>query len=108
MGANKKKSETEKFADRFTKYYTPIVTCLGILVMILPPMMLPAHDTETWMYRGLIFLVAACPFGLLVSVPLAFLGGIGAASKQGVLMKGSNFLEALSKRRHLFLIRPER
>ena len=96
-GANKKKSETEKFADRFTKYYTPIVTCLGILVMILPPMMLPAHDTETWMYRGLIFLVAACPFGLLVSVPLAFLGGIGAASKQGVLMKGSNFLEALSK-----------
>ncbi len=96
-GANQKKSETERFADQFTKYYTPIVTCLGILVMILPPMMLPEHDTETWMYRGLIFLVAACPFGLLVSVPLAFLGGIGAASKQGVLIKGSNFLEALSK-----------
>ncbi len=96
-GANRKKSPTEKFADQFTKYYTPIVTCLGILVMILPPMMLPGHDTETWMYRGLIFLVAACPFGLLVSVPLAFLGGIGAASKQGVLIKGSHFLEALSK-----------
>lgn len=96
-GANQKKSPTEKFADQFTKYYTPIVTCLGILVMILPPMMLPGHDTETWMYRGLIFLVAACPFGLLVSVPLAFLGGIGAASKQGVLIKGSHFLEALSK-----------
>lgn len=96
-GANQKKSPMEKFADQFTKYYTPIVTCLGILVMILPPMMLPGHDTETWMYRGLIFLVAACPFGLLVSVPLAFLGGIGAASKQGVLIKGSHFLEALSK-----------
>lgn len=95
--ANYKKSDSENFADRFTRYYTPFVTLLGILVMILPPMMIPFHDTETWMYRGLIFLVAACPFGLLVSVPLAFLGGIGAASKQGVMIKGSNHLEALSK-----------
>lgn len=95
--ANQKKSESENFADRFTRYYTPIVTLLGILVMILPPMMMPSHDTEVWMYRGLIFLVAACPFGLLISVPLAFLGGIGAASKQGVMIKGSNHLEALSQ-----------
>lgn len=95
--ANEKKSDQESLADRFTKYYTPLITLLGILVMILPPMMLPSHDTETWMYRGLIFLVAACPLGLMVSVPLAFLGGIGAASKQGVLIKGSNYLEILSK-----------
>lgn len=95
--ANERKAESEQFADTFTRYYTPIVTLLGILVMILPPMMMPDHDAEMWMYRGLIFLVAACPYGLLVSVPLAFLGGIGAASRQGVLIKGSNFLEALSK-----------
>ena len=95
--ANNKKAESENFADRFTRYYTPIVTLIGILVMILPPMMFPGHDSHTWIYRGLIFLVAACPCGLLVSVPLAFLGGIGAASRQGVLIKGSNFLEALSE-----------
>lgn len=94
--AEKKKAESETMADTFSRYYTPIVMLLGILVMILPPMMLPGHDTETWMYRGLIFLVAACPYGLLVSVPLAFLGGIGAASRQGVLIKGSNYLEALA------------
>lgn len=94
--ANNNKAKSENFADRFTRFYTPAVTLLGILVMILPPMMI-SGDAETWVYRGLIFLVAACPCGLLVSVPLAFLGGIGAASRQGVLIKGSNFLEALSK-----------
>lgn len=95
--AGQRKAESENFAERFTRYYTPIVTLLGILVMLLPPLMMEAHDTEVWMYRGLIFLVAACPFGLLISVPLAFLGGIGAASKQGVMIKGSNYLEALSR-----------
>lgn len=95
--ANSRQSDSENFTEAFMRGYTPIVTLLGILVMILPPMILPAHDTEIWMYRGLIFLVAACPLGMLVSVPLAFLGGIGAASKQGVLIKGSHYLEALSK-----------
>lgn len=95
--ANSKKAESENFADEFTKYYTPAVTLLGILVMILPPMIFSSQDTEMWLYRGLIFLVAACPCGLMVSIPLAFLGGIGAASRQGVLIKGSNFLEILSK-----------
>lgn len=94
--ANNHKAKSENFADKFTRFYTPAVTLLGILVMILPPMMTTA-DAKTWLYRGLIFLVAACPCGLLVSVPLAFLGGIGAASRQGVLIKGSNFLEGLSK-----------
>ncbi len=95
--ANNKKAESENFADKFTRFYTPLVTLIGILVMILPPMMFAGQDSHTWIYRGLIFLVAACPCGLLVSVPLAFLGGIGAASRQGVLIKGSNFLEALSE-----------
>lgn len=84
--ANAKKSESVQFADRFTKYYTPIV--------ILPPMMF-AEAKDEWIYRGLIILVAACPCGLMVSIPLAFLGGIGAASRQGVLIKGGAFLESL-------------
>lgn len=95
--AAQKKGESENFADKFTKCYTPIVILMGILVMVLPPMMLPGHDTETWMYRGLIFLVAACPCGLLVSIPLALLGGMGAASRQGIVIKGGNYLEALSR-----------
>lgn len=94
--ANNNKAKSENFADKFTRFYTPAVTLMGILVMILPPMMI-AGDHRQWLYRGLIFLVAACPCGLLVSVPLAFLGGIGAASRQGVLIKGSNYLEALSR-----------
>lgn len=95
--ANQNKAQSELFANRFSRFYTPVVTLLGILVIVLPPLMIPGASREEWLYRGLIFLVAACPCGLLVSVPLAFLGGIGAASKQGVLIKGSNFLEALSK-----------
>lgn len=95
--ANNNKAQSENFVDKFTKYYTPAVTLLGLLVMLLPPMMMSGDNQEEWLYRGLVFLVAACPCGLLVSVPLAFLGGIGAASRQGVLVKGSYFLEALSK-----------
>lgn len=94
--AGNKKAGSENFAARFTRFYTPAVTLLGVLVMMLPPMILPGDNQNIWMYRGLIFLVAACPCGLLVSVPLAFLGGIGAASRQGVLIKGSNVLEFLS------------
>lgn len=95
--ADNRRAQTENFAEKFTRYYTPLVTLFGILVMILPPMMFEGAQQGAWIYRGLIVLVAACPCGLLVSVPLAFLGGIGAASRQGVLIKGSNFLEALSK-----------
>lgn len=95
--ANDNQAQSEVFANRFTRFYTPIVTLLGILVIILPPLMISGASRDIWLYRGLIFLVAACPCGLLVSVPLAFLGGIGAASRQGVLIKGSNFLEILSR-----------
>ena len=92
--ANAKKSESVQFADRFTKYYTPIVILIALLTVILPPMMF-AEAKDEWIYRGLIILVAACPCGLMVSIPLAFLGGIGAASRQGVLIKGGAFLESL-------------
>lgn len=91
------KGESQNIAERFTRFYSPIVTLLGILVIVLPPMMFSGQNPDTWIYRGLIFLVAACPCGLLISVPVAFLGGIGAASRQGVLVKGGNYLELLSQ-----------
>lgn len=92
--ANEKKAESVHFADKFTKYYTPIVILIALLTVILPPMMF-VEAKEEWIYRGLIILVAACPCGLMVSIPLAFLGGIGSASKQGVLIKSSTVLEDL-------------
>lgn len=93
--ANENRSESIHFADKFTKYYTPIVILIALLTVILPPMMFIEAKGE-WIYRGLIILVAACPCGLMVSIPLAFLGGIGAAAKQGVLIKGGRFLEKLT------------
>ena len=94
--ANEKKSDSLRLADRFTRYYTPIVIAIAVLTFILPPMMFPGTRDE-WIFRGLILLVAACPSGLLVSIPMAFLGGIGAASRQGVLIKGSRCIEALTQ-----------
>ena len=94
--ANEKKSQSVHFADKFTRYYTPIVILIALLTVILPPMMFVEARME-WIYRGLVILVAACPCGLMVSIPLAFLGGIGSASKQGVLIKGGSFLEDLTE-----------
>ena len=94
--ANDKKSESVRFADKFTKYYTPIVIMIALLTMILPPMIFDESKAE-WIYRGLVILVAACPCGLMISIPLAFLGGIGAASKQGILIKSGAFLEDLTE-----------
>lgn len=94
--ANEKKSTSVHFADKFTKYYTPIVILIALLTVILPPMMF-IEARDEWIYRGLIILVAACPCGLMVSIPLAFLGGIGSAAKQGVLIKGGSFLEDLTE-----------
>lgn len=94
--ANDKKSESVRFADKFTKYYTPIVILIALLTMTLPPMIFDESKAE-WIYRGLVILVAACPCGLMVSIPLAFLGGIGAASKQGILIKSGAFLEDLTE-----------
>lgn len=94
--ANERRSDSLHFADKFTKYYTPIVILIALLTILLPPMMF-VEARDEWIYRGLIILVAACPCGLMVSIPMAFLGGIGAASRQGVLIKGSAFLEELPK-----------
>lgn len=94
--ANEKKSNSVHMADVFTKYYTPIVILIAVLTIVLPPLMFSV-PREPWIYRGLILLVAACPCGLRVSIPLAFLGGIGAASKQGVLVKSGTTLEDLTQ-----------
>ncbi len=93
-GANEKKSESLHFADKFTKYYTPLVILIALLTVILPPMIF-IEARDEWIYRGLIILVAACPCGLMVSIPMAFLGGIGSAAKQGVLIKSGAFIEEL-------------
>lgn len=94
--ANENNSESIRLADKFTKYYTPIVILIALLTVILPPMIFVEAKGE-WIYRGLIILVAACPCGLMVSIPLAFLGGIGSAAKQGVLIKGGTSLENLTQ-----------
>ncbi len=89
------KARSEKFITTFARYYTPIVVGLAALVMLIPSII--TGDVRTWIYRGLMFLVVSCPCALVVSVPLSFFAGIGCASKNGILVKGSNYLEALSK-----------
>ena len=93
--AQSKKAKSEKFISVFAKYYTPIVVALAVIVMFVPPMFL--GDFRTWIYRGLMFLVVSCPCALVVSIPLGFFAGIGCASKNGILVKGSNFIEKLAK-----------
>ncbi|WP_290771166.1 heavy metal translocating P-type ATPase [Anaerofustis sp.] len=94
--ASSEKSHTENFISVFAKYYTPIVVFCALALAILPPIFL-AQPFNDWIYRALIFLVISCPCALVISIPLGFFGGIGAASSSGVLVKGSNYLEALSK-----------
>lgn len=89
------KARSEKFITTFARYYTPIVVGVAALVMLIPSII--TGDVRTWIYRGLMFLVVSCPCALVVSVPLSFFAGIGCASKNGILVKGSNYLEALSK-----------
>ena len=95
--ASSKKSESEKFITKFAKYYTPIVVIIAILLAIIPPLVLKDATFNDWIYRALVFLVISCPCALVISIPLGFFGGIGGASAHGVLVKGSNYLEALSK-----------
>ena len=93
--ASSRKSKSESFISKFAKYYTPIVVIIAILLALIPPLL---TDTtfKTWIYRALSFLVVSCPCALVISIPLSFFGGIGASSKIGVLVKGSNYLEALA------------
>jgi heavy metal translocating P-type ATPase len=92
--ASANKSKTENFISVFAKYYTPIVVGLAIAIMLLPPLV-GGQDFKTWLYRGLIFLVVSCPCALVLSIPLTYFSGIGLASSKGILVKGSNYLDAL-------------
>ena len=93
--ASSKKSKTENFISKFSKCYTPIVVISALVIAIVPPIIIPGAYFNDWFYRGLIFLVVSCPCALVLSIPLSFFSGIGYASKQGILIKGSSYLEVL-------------
>ncbi len=95
--ASNKKSKSENFITKFAKYYTPIVVLIALIIIIFPPLLLNDGNFYTWIYRALTFLVVSCPCALVISIPLGFFAGIGGASKEGILIKGSNYLEYLSK-----------
>ena len=94
--ASSRKSKSENFISKFAKYYTPIVVIIAVLLAIIPPLVMKEALFSDWLYRALSFLVVSCPCALVISIPLSFFGGIGASSKIGVLIKGSNYLEALA------------
>lgn len=96
QNASNKKAPTENFITKFARYYTPVVVIIAALLAILPPLIISGATFSDWLYRALVFLVISCPCALVVSIPLGFFGGIGAASKKGILVKGSNYLEALN------------
>ncbi|HIW84353.1 MAG TPA: cadmium-translocating P-type ATPase [Candidatus Dorea gallistercoris] len=95
--AQNQKAESETIISRFASIYTPVMLVIALLVMVYPPLTFSYGNWETWIYRGLIFLIVACPSGLVMSVPIAFLGGIAAAARQGIVVKGGNYLEDMSK-----------
>lgn len=95
--ASSKKSNSEQFITKFARYYTPIVVIVAAILAIVPPFVFKGATFDEWIYRALSFLVVSCPCALVISVPLSFFGGIGGASRKGVLIKGSNYLEALAR-----------
>ena len=94
--ASSKKSKSENFITKFAAYYTPIVVIIAVILAIVPPLLIKDATFSDWIYRALSFLVVSCPCALVISIPLSFFGGIGGASKMGVLIKGSNYLEQLA------------
>jgi len=96
QNASSRKAPTEKFITKFARYYTPMVVFSALAIAIIPPLVLKGAEFSQWIYRALIFLVISCPCALVISIPLGFFGGIGGASRKGILVKGSNFLEALN------------
>ena len=97
QNASSRKAETENFITKFARYYTPVVVITAAAIAVIPPMVISGAVFTDWLYRALIFLVISCPCALVISIPLGFFGGIGGASKKGVLVKGSNYLEALNE-----------
>ncbi|MDU5232682.1 heavy metal translocating P-type ATPase [Negativicoccus succinicivorans] len=95
--ASSKKSNSEQFITKFARYYTPVVVIIAVFLAIIPPLVIDGATFTDWIYRALAFLVVSCPCALVISIPLSFFGGIGGASKKGVLVKGSNYLEALAE-----------
>lgn len=95
--ASARKSNSEKFITRFSRYYTPIVVSLALILAIIPPLLIKESTFSEWIHRALSFLVVSCPCALVISIPLSFFGGIGGASASGILIKGGNYLEALAK-----------
>jgi len=95
--ANSKKAETEKFITTFSRYYTPAVVFLSLAVAIVPPLLINSATQAEWTYRALILLVIACPCGLVISIPLGYFGGVGNAARNGILVKGATFLDALTQ-----------
>ena len=94
--ASSKKSKSENFITKFATYYTPIVVIIALILAIIPPLLVNGASFSDWIYRALSFLVVSCPCALVISIPLSFFGGIGGASKMGILIKGSNYLEQLA------------
>lgn len=94
--AGTRKAPTERFITVFARYYTPVVVAAALAVALLPPLFLPGATFSEWLYRSLVLLVISCPCALVVSIPLGYFGGIGGASRQGILVKGANFLDALT------------
>ena len=94
--ASSKKSKSENFITKFARYYTPAVVIIAVVLAIVPPLIIEEASLQDWLYRALSFLVVSCPCALVISIPLSFFGGIGGASKMGILVKGSNYLEALA------------
>jgi len=97
QNAGSRKAQTEKFITRFAAIYTPIVVFMALGLSLIPPLVIQGATFSDWIYRALVFLVVSCPCALVISIPLGFFGGIGAASSHGVLVKGANFLEALNQ-----------
>ncbi len=97
QNASSRKAQTELFIRKFSKIYTPIVVALAVLLTFLPYFFVEQYEFSQWLYRALIFLVISCPCALVISIPLGYFGGIGAASRNGILFKGSNYLDLMSK-----------
>jgi Cd2+/Zn2+-exporting ATPase len=95
--ASSKKSNSEQFITKFARYYTPTVVIIAAILAIVPPLVIKGATFSDWIYRALTFLVVSCPCALVISIPLSFFGGIGGASRKGILVKGSNYLEALAQ-----------
>jgi Cd2+/Zn2+-exporting ATPase len=101
--SSSRKAQSEQFITRFARFYTPIVVGMAVLLAFIPPLVLEGASFGDWLYRALVFLVVSCPCALVISIPLGFFAGIGRASKEGILVKGGNYLEALNRIDTVFL-----